>query len=382
MNTRRHFLRTSTNSILLAICSTHTNIHESVTGSNPKPRGGGILNRSWRMPDENATHDRTWMAFGASQKIWGRKLIGEVRKNLATIAQTIAKFEPVVMCVRPEQTELAKSFFETLDNIEFMTCELNDLWIRDYGAVYVVNESGNKAAVNFNFNGWGEKQESKKDARIAKQMAEYSNVQFIDAEICLEGGGIEIDGNGTAIITESCVLNRNRNPDWTKNDCEKELNELLGISKTIWLPGVRGADITDGHTDFYARFASPGVVLVHVDQDPSSPDHGLTRRHIEILENSTDANGQTLKIVTLESPARVRRRFDNNEFCAGYVNFYVCNDAVIGPQFGDTRMDAINREKLQQCYPDREIILLNIDGIAAGGGGIHCATQQEPSAES
>jgi agmatine deiminase len=369
---RREFLFRST--LLTASC---IGVTRKASSQNPLT-GDKTLRKHWFMPEEGEPHERTWMAFGATEEIWGRKLIGEVRKNIATVAQAIAKFEPVVVCVRPAELELAKKQFSSLANIEFVECPLNDLWIRDTGAVYVLNEAGDKAAVDFNFNGWGEKQDFKSDSRVAAMMAGESDVELIETDICLEGGGVEVDGEGTAIITESCVINSNRNPDWTKKDCEEELLATLGIKKVIWLPGVRGADITDGHTDFYARFTSPCVVVAHFDPDKDSPENKLTLWQIEILQQATDARGKRLKVIPLESPSVVRERFENDDFCAGYINFYVCNKAVIATEFGDPKTDGLAKEKLQDCFPNREIVMLNIDGIAAGGGGIHCATQQEP----
>ena len=369
---RRNFVTT-----LLTSSGSILSTNRSIANSNSRARS---VSKRWRMPDEGEPHKRTWMSFGASQLIWGRKLVREVRKNLAAIAQAIAKHEPVVVCVRPAELEMAKSHFVDLTNIQFLQCPLNDIWIRDFGAVYVLNESGDKAAVDFNFNGWGEKQDFEKDTAVATLMANRSEVERLETELCLEGGGIEVDGKGTAIITESCVLNRNRNPQWTKQDCEEELQRILGIKKVIWLPGVRGADITDGHTDFYARFTCPGSVGAHFDSDKSSPENELTLRHLEILRKATDSRGEKLKVTTLEAPSVVRPRFDNEDFCAGYINFYVCNDAVIAPEFGDRRTDAAAKEKLMDSFPGREIVMLNIDGIAAGGGGIHCVTQQEPRA--
>ena len=377
MKSRRKFLKSSAAFATLGIlggCQRSGKIDPSqVPGENS-------VVSNWYMPEEGDPHECTWMSFGASQRVWGKKLIGEVRKNLATVAETIAQFEPVVMFIRKDETELIAEYFVDRTNIEFIECPLNDLWIRDFGAVYVLNGSGGKAAIDFNFNGWGEKQEFENDAQIAELMADESKVGLLKTEICLEGGGIEIDGDGTAIVTESCVINDNRNPDWTKEDCEGELGELLGLKKIIWLPGVRGADITDGHTDFYARFAKPGAVVAHLDPDKSSSEYELTRRHLEILESSTDARGNQLDVVTLEPPKTVRQRFDSDEFCAGYINFYVCNNAVIAPEFGDVETDSIAKSTLTDLFPDREVVMLNIDGIAAGGGGIHCATQQEPSA--
>lgn len=337
------------------------------------------MNTAWIMPDEGEQHECTWMAFGPTEQIWGRRLMEEVRKNLAIVAETIAEFEPVVVCVREQEQRQAKEYFSDLSNIAFVTCELNDLWIRDYGAVFVRANGGNHAAVDFNFNGWGQKQDYEDDAEVAAMMAAKCGAELIPTDLCLEGGGIEVDGMGTAIITESCVLNRNRNPGWSRKECESELQRVLGLQKVIWLPGVKGADITDGHTDFYARFAGPGVVLAHLDMDPRSPEYALTRKHFDILQTTTDAQGNQLKVFTLEAPSVVRERFRTKDFCAGYINFYICNHAVIAPQFGDRKTDRAAKDLLGDLFPDRKVVLLNVDGIAAGGGGIHCATLQQPA---
>lgn len=330
----------------------------------------------WFMPDEGEAHKRTWMAFGASEKIWGKKLLPEVRRNLATIARTIASYESVSMLVRKSEYELAGNLVGSA--VELIVAPLDDLWMRDTGPVFVINREGQKAAVDFNFNGWGEKQEFARDAEVAQFIAKYSGVNTIDSTLVLEGGGIEVDGQGTAIITESSVLNPNRNPGVSKTACEAELKHLLGLEKIIWLPGIIGKDITDGHIDFYARFVRPGVVVAGFDPDPSSFDHVVTEKHLQILNTATDARGRRLEIVVIENPTTIRETYANNEFVAGYINFYVCNGAVIAPEFGDARADRTAKEKLRILYPNREVVQINIDGIAAGGGGIHCTTQQEP----
>lgn len=337
----------------------------------------GASSRSgWTMPDEADAHKRTWMAFGAHQDVWGKKLLPEVQRNLALIANSIAKFEPVSMLVRDEDFGLAQSLVSPA--VSLVRFALDDLWIRDTGAVFVVDSTGRKAAVDFNFNGWGEKQDFARDAKVAGWMAQQAGVQRIQSALVLEGGGIEVDGQGTAIVTESCVLNDNRNPGVSKRACEAELKQLLGLNKIIWLPGIKGKDITDGHTDFYARFARPGVVLAGYDPDPQSFDHAVTKRHLEILRSATDAKGNKLDVLVLEAPSRVRPAFDSKDFAAGYVNFYVCKGAVIAPEFGDAKADAAARQTLQQVFAGRQVIQINVDGIAAGGGGIHCTTQQEP----
>lgn len=330
----------------------------------------------WFMPDEADPHARTWMAFGASETIWGKKLLPVVQRNLALIANTIAEFEPVSILVRPQDYAIAERLLS--EDVDLVECAIDDLWVRDTGPSFVITESGRKAAVNLNFNGWGEKQSHRNDARVASFIAKNAGVKEIVCEYILEGGCIEVDGQGTAIMTESCILNDNRNPGVSKAAFEAHIMELLGLDKIIWLPGIRGKDITDGHTDFYARFARPGVVLAAYDPDPTSYDHAVTKRHLEILRSATDASGKKLEVMTMEAPGQIRREYESEDFAAGYIGFYLCNGAVIAQEFGDAKADSAARATLKQAFPQREIVQLNVDSIAAGGGTIHCATQQEP----
>lgn len=330
----------------------------------------------WFMPDESEAHQRTWMAFATSEEIWGKDLLPVVQRNLATIAKTIAKYEPVSMLVT--ETDYDAAYDLLGDSVDLVVSPLNDLWIRDTGPVFVLTDNGEKAAVQFNFNGWGKKQDFDQDAKVAAVVASQAKAKLINTPLVLEGGGIEVDGHGTAIITESCVLNKNRNPGVSKTQCEAELKRLLGLAKIIWLPGIAGKDITDGHTDFYARFVKPGVVVAGYDPDPRSYDHAVTKKHLEILRKATDAEGRKLEVVVMKGPSTVRKQYESEDFAAGYINFYVCNGAVIAPEFGDAAADKAAKSKLQALFPGRDIVQINIDGIAAGGGGIHCTTQQEP----
>lgn len=335
-----------------------------------------IDNSKWYMPDEAEPHKRTWMAFGAGEKIWGRRLLPEVRRNLASIARSISRFEPVSMLVGKSEYDLLRKLVGS--SVELIVSPLDDLWMRDTGPVFVLDGMGNKAGINFNFNGWGEKQSYSRDVEVAPMVARQAGVETINTDLVLEGGSIEVDGQGTAIITESCVLNRNRNPGVGKARFEDELMELLGLEKIIWLPGIKGRDITDGHTDFYARFAHPGVVLAGYDPDPASFDHEVTKRHLEILRKERDARGRPLEVMVLEGPTKIRERYLTDDFAAGYVGFYVCNGAVIMQVFGDKEADLAAKRTVQEAFPDREVVQIAIDGIAAGGGSIHCTTQQEP----
>ncbi|MCY1390216.1 Agmatine deiminase [compost metagenome] len=333
----------------------------------------------WYMPDEGERHQRAFIAFGAQQAIW-EDFTPDVQEALGRIARTIARYEPLTVFCRKSERKLAEEHCGTA-NITYVTAELDDIWMRDTGANFVIDGKGELGAVDFNFNGWGNKQRHSKDAQLAALVADTADAHYMRSELVGEGGGIEVDGHGTAIITQSCWINSNRNPDWSKADVEAELKACLGLRKIIWLPGIKGKDITDAHVDFYARFVKPGVVIANLDNDPESYDHKVTLAHLEILKNATDADGRKLQVHTLSPPLKPRKiRFSksNPDFAAGYINYFVINGAVIAPEFGDRAADASALELLSNLYPEREVVQLNIDAIAAGGGGIHCVTSHQP----
>jgi agmatine deiminase len=188
----------------------------------------------------------------------------------------------------------------------------------------------------------------------------------------------ELDGQGAAIMTESCILNDNRNPGKSKELVEGELKHFLGIEKIIWLKGIKGKDITDGHTNFYARFVRPGVVVVSRDTDKSSYDYQITRDNLDTLSKATDADEKPFELIIFDTPWEITEKFGIKDFAAGYVGYYVCNGAVIMQKFGDKKADKEAKDKLAKVFPDRKIVQIAINGIASGGGSIHCATQQEP----
>lgn len=346
-------------------------------------KANGLLESNiWFMPEESEPHKRTWMSFIASYDIWGERQVKEVQRNLATVATTIAKYETVSILVRKQDYKIALKLIGGLNKhnypIELIEFNMNDLWMRDTGPAFVVNQKGQKSAVNFNFNGWGGDQDYKYDAKVADFVAKKAGVKSIRSNLVLEGGCFELDGQGTAIMTESCILNDNRNPNKGKAKVENELKELLGLDKIIWLKGIKDKDITDGHTDFYARFAKPGVVVVSRDTDKSSYDYKITRENIKVLSLSTDAKGNPLDIIILDTPWDINTRYGTKNFAAGYVGYYVCNSAIIMQEFGDKNADNAAKQKLAKAFPNHYIEQIAIDGIASGGGSIHCTTQQEP----
>lgn len=374
MATRRQFITRASSLIGLGLVS------PLVFGSSRLSSWlGSSSDGDFYLPDESHPHARTFMAFGAQSAIW-QDWTPAVQTCLGLIASTIAEYEPVTILCRDEELDLARELCGTY-NTRFITTDLDDIWMRDISANFVLGSGGELGAVSFNFNGWGNKQEHSMDARVARVVSDDAGATYIRSALTGEGGGIEVDGQGTAILNESCWVNPNRNPGWTRDQIEEELKAVLGLRKIIWLPGIKGKDITDAHVDFYARFVRPGVVIANLDNDPSSYDYAVTRKHLEILRNATDANGRPLEIHTLPPPERLRKNsfIDGNDaFAAVYVNFVVVRGAVIAPQFGDADADRYCRDLLQSLYPSYRIVQLNIDAIAAGGGGIHCVTHHQP----
>jgi agmatine deiminase len=363
-------------------------------GLNPA-RVQAALEGSWHMPDEGDPQACAFVAFGAQEAIW-EDSTGAVQDAIGLIARTIAQYQPVVVFCREDERELAEEKCAS-KNTTFVITELDDIWMRDTGANFVTDGEGGLAGVGFNFNGWGNKQQHASDAKLAAVVArvaaegdeddegehddESDSAGFIRSELVGEGGGIEVDGQGTGIMTESSWINENRNPGWSKAEVEDELKKRLGLRKIIWLPGIKGKDITDAHVDFYARFVKPGVVIANLDNDPESYDHKVTLAHLEILKNATDAEGRELQVHTVSPPLNPRKsefNTDNPDFAAGYINYFVINGAVIAPEFGDKAADQKAYDLLEELYPDREVVQINIDAIAAGGGGIHCVTNQQP----
>lgn len=332
------------------------------------------------LPHDATEHIRTFICFGAHKKIWGKKLPPIVEHNLATLSSTISRFEPVVVLVPSGNLERAKALIGSGATLEitYVPTPCNDIWIRDTSPLFVKDHMATYA-VDFHFNGWGLKQKHNFDSRISQHIIRHYNFPSLNTDICLEGGGIEVDGEGTAIVNESCVLNNNRNKNMSKQYIENEMRRLLGISKVIWLPGIVGKDITDAHIDAYVRFLKPAVLMVFVEEDPTSYEYHLTKSNFEILKASTDTLNRPFELIVVNSPAREYLPPQRSkDFLANYLNFYICNHAIILASFGDEKVESYMRDVFNHHFPEREVVLVNIDGIASGGGGIHCCTMQQP----
>lgn len=330
----------------------------------------------FRMPAEEERHAATWMCFPGRADVWGRDL-RDVQATIATIGLTIAEFEPVRMLVAPDDRGRALDLVG--DDIELIDAPVDDLWARDTLALFVVSDDGELAAGRVRFNGWGDKQVHDGDETLAALVADIVGVPLLDSGVVGEGGGLETDGEGTLLAARSSWVNDNRNPGWSEDEIAIALAEVLGAERVLWVDGIAGQDITDGHIDTLARFADPATI---VHEFPSYVDPGETWYDVAVdtaaaLEEFRALDGEPYELVRLEQPTTTRR--NDPSFLPSYVNYYVCNDAVVMSEFGDTAADGRAREQLAERYPDREIVALDIDPVAAGGGGIHCATQQQPA---
>jgi agmatine deiminase len=331
----------------------------------------------YEMPLETDPHERTFMQWPVSLDVYDRDGLSGVQNRIALIANTISRFEPVVMLVGRDAASGARALLD--DAVEIWDIPTEDLWCRDSGPTFVKNKAGALAVAHIQFNGWGNKQPHRYDAQVAKRVAARLKMPLLLTGLVGEGGGVEHDGAGTLLATASCWVNRNRNRG-TQDQIGTKLVAALGGKKMIWTPGVKGKDITDYHIDALARFVGPGKVLIQLPNkvEAGDPFSRAAFETYEILKRQTDARGRKLEIVVI--PEAVRTRSREEEFLASYVNYYICNGAVIGAQFGDDRTDQKARETLATLYPEREIVLLDIDPLGEAGGGIHCATQQQPKA--
>lgn len=342
-------------------------------------KGANKAAGAFKAPVEDVRHTRTWMAWPDRTAIWGRDLSG-VQANIALIARTIAKYEPVIMCANPAGADKARSMCGSTVTV-ISSIPVDDCWMRDTGPVFRTDGSGGLDTVGLSFNGWGNKQAHAKDALVAEGIASYVGVPFTRADFVGEGGAIEQDGAGTLMATRSSLVNRNRNPGKSEGQLATAMCDAYGASKVIWFDGVYGQDITDDHVDATSRFLAPGKALVQMplasDNDAYAKD---ARQQHQILSASKTSTGSAMTVAKLQGADYNKIRSTNKNFLAAYANYYVCNGAVISAHFGDREADAAAKATLARLYPDRVIEQLNIDSLGTGGGGIHCVTQQQPVA--
>lgn len=348
------------------------------------------------MPGEHEPHSGCWMAWPERPDNW-RVEARPAQEAFAAVAEAINVSDPVTMAVSDSQYEACRAALSA--SIRVLELSTDDAWMRDIGPTFVIDERGHRRGVDWSFNAWGGHRGGlydswERDERAARKVLEIEGVERYRAPIVLEGGSIHVDGEGTVLSTEECLLNPNRNPGLSRTEIERTLFDYLGAGEMIWLGrGVFG-DETDGHIDNLACFARPGTVLLSCCEDPQDPQQAISADALARLSGARDASGRELEVIRLPLPGPLhmsaeeaagvvsspgsKPRVAGERMAASYANFYLGSSRVVYPLL-DARHDDAAAEVLAECFPDRELVGVPAREILLGGGNIHCITQQVPS---
>lgn len=350
----------------------------------------------FRMPGEFEPHAGCWMLWPVRTDNW-RLGAKPAQKAFTGVAEAISRFEPVTVGVTPDQFLNARSMLP--DRVAVVELSYNDAWMRDCGPTFVKNGKGDIRLVDWEFNAWGGLTGGlyfpwDLDNLVARKVAELTRTDRYKAPIVLEGGSIHTDGQGTLIATEECLLNTNRNPEYSREELEETLGEYLGIEKVIWLKRGVFNDETDGHVDNLCCYIRPSVVALTWTGDTKDPQHEISAENLKILSSAVDARGRNIEVHRIHQPEPILitaeesenvdavdgtlPRREGDRLAASYINFYIANGGVVMPVFNDPH-DSAAMDALKGLFPDREVVGIPAREILLGGGNIHCITQQQPA---
>ena len=344
------------------------------------------------MPAEFEPHDGTWMLWPERPDNW-RQRARPAQQAFAAVASAIARFEPVTVGAGPEHYARARAALP--QSVSVIELSGNDAWMRDTGPSFVVNASGDLRGVHWRFNAWGGVyQEHRLDDAVAQKVLELTGAPRYCAPFVNEGGAIHVDGQGTVLVTEQCLLNRNRNPSLKRAQIESLLKRYRGVRCVIWLGEGVVNDETSGHIDNLACFARPGEVCLTWCEDRRDPQYRVSADAWERLMDARDARGRRLKVHKLISPGPlymsrreaagivaedgIRALRAGTRLAASYANFYLANGAVIVPLL-DARSDVTVCRQLRRIFPRRRVVGVQAREVLLGGGDIHCIVQQQPA---
>jgi len=338
----------------------------------------------YAMPAEWHHHEATWLAWPKDPITWPDR-VPQVESIFLRMIALLSAEERVELLVDDAASEASvRERLKTLpanpSNVQFHQIPTVDSWIRDYGPNFLLRGKGSSVELAFNhwiFNAWGGKyEELKKDADIPPRIAPLLGVPRFVPGIVLEGGSIDVNGAGTCLTTEQCLLNPNRNPSLSKEEIEGYLKKYLGVTQVIWLgQGIAGDD-TDGHVDDIARFVAPETIACAVEEDPADENYELLEDNFNRLRHARDISGKPFKTVRLPMPGRVDGQ--EGRLPASYANFYIANGIVLAPVFGHPN-DARAVRIVQDLVPGRRVVGINCEPLVWGLGAIHCVTQQQPA---
>jgi agmatine deiminase len=347
------------------------------------------------MPAEFEPHVGCWMLWPERSDNW-RLGAKPAQKAFVDVATAIAQFEPVTMGVSRTQFLNARNMLP--DCVRVIEMSYNDSWIRDCGPTFLINDKGDIRLIDWNFNAWGGLKNGlyfpwDQDDLIPRKVAEIERIDHYKAPIVLEGGSIHVDGEGTLLTTEECLLNPNRNPNLSKEEIEKVLKQYLNVKKIIWLGKGVYLDETSGHVDNLCCFTHPGIVLITWTDDKNDPQYEISLNAYERLKVAIDSKGRNLTIHKIHQPNPIYiteeesqgvdtvdgtlPREPGDRMAGSYINFYIANGGIIAPTFNDPH-DQAALKTLQELFPNRKVVGVPAREILLGGGNIHCITQQQP----
>jgi len=334
---------------------------------NPKTLG-------YAQPAEWQPHSACWLAFPSHRDLWLEHL-DIVQAEFVALAKAIATSEQLEILVLQETADLAKQLLGDLP-VRFHQISFGDIWMRDMTPIYIKNADGKLGALRFQWNGWGGKYMLEHDDRVATNILQTLDIPKFTFDWVLEGGAIEVDGEGTCLTTKQCLLNPNRNPHLDQEAIESGLKAALGVEKVLWIEEGLLNDHTDGHIDTIARFIAPHRIMCMEPTSEDDPNYQVLKDIASQLETMTDAKGRKIDVVRIPSPNLVLD--DEGQIMpASYLNFYISNDSVIIPIYGSPN-DDLAVQAIAKYFPNRKAIGLSAKHILLGGGAFHCITCHQP----
>ncbi len=330
------------------------------------------------MPAEWEKHERTLIEWPVKESLVWTDNYEEVCEGYAAVVKAISEFEKVTILVNQNDGEEVRELCKTY--AEILEISHNDAWCRDNGPTFIKNKENELKGINWRFNAWGEKYKPYDlDDKVAGEVLNHYKVPVLNVPIVLEGGSIHVDGEGTLLTTRQCLLNPNRNPNLSQKEIEEKVKSALNAEKVIWLNQGLFGDETDGHVDNIACFAKPGTVLIQTCKDKNDPNYEITMENLDILKNETDAKGRKLDIIEIPQPPV--RYYKDIRLTLSYLNFYLVNNGIILPVFGDDakETDQLTYDILKKVFPDRKIVKVDGMPLIKEGGNVHCITQQMPA---
>ena len=336
----------------------------------------------FRMPAEWAPHDATWLTWPREEGISFPDAYANIPAIWANLAKSLSQGEEVHINVfSPEHEEAVRAALRQADaptdrRIFLHPFPAYEPWCRDHGPIFVRNER-ERAVVDWRYNAWGGKYPPcDLDDDVPRHVAELLGLRLFSPPMILEGGSIEVNGAGTLLTTEACLLNKNRNPELSQEEIERYLCDYLGVEQILWLgDGIQGDD-TDGHIDDLTRFVNESTLVTVVEEDPADDNFARLRENLDRLRSMRDLSGQPWKIIELPTPGRIER--DGQRLPASYANFYIANEVVMVPAFNHPS-DEKARAILQPLFPERRVVLGPALDLIWGLGAFHCITQQQPA---